>query len=378
MHVAARGVDAPLRPSIASMKQSEVGRAALVGDGGSVMLHARAYLRVWMVLALVLGMLAMPGAPAVAAGEAAYWTLRSDAVNVVRDGVAYKMRISAEEQVAESEQFLQVFVELWRTKDPAGPAMGTQTLRYVFWINGDSFTHSSDLARARLLTGARLGSFGTLDVTFEATGDRRDSCGDQIKTRAGTLSGTVVFDTQTELFSRINKVGREATVSVDRRNFDDFQFDRCPGDTTTCIRPQEVIEGEKRGATFSARELDDASYATVEVNAPARTLKKDGATIGMLTRTVQARLPDENFSLGSDMARGRVEAADGTFLSGIARYERGTSGFDAVLCEGRRNQRTITGSLTSVLQPNFLTGSDEFFAATSTASATAYWQSDPQ
>jgi hypothetical protein len=338
------------------------------------MLHARAYRRVSMVLAMVLGMLAMPGAPAMAAGEAAYWTLRSDAINVVRDGVAYKMRISAEEQVAESEQFLQVFVELWRTKDPAGPAMGTQTLRYVFWINGDAFSHRDDLTRARLLTGARLGNFGRLDVTFAGTGDQQGSCGDQIKTRAGTLSGTVAFDTQTELFGTINKVGREATLSVDRRNFDDFQFDRCPGDATTCIRPQEVIEGEKGGATLSASELDDASYATVEVNAPARTLKKDGATIGMLTRTVKARLPDENFSLASDMARGRVEAANGTFLRGTARYERGTSGFDAVLCEGRRSQRTITGSLTRVLQPNFLTGGDDFFNSTSTASATAYWR----
>lgn len=328
-----------------------------------------------LVMAGMLAVLLLPGAPAAAAADLEYWTLRSDPVTVVRDGVRYKMRITAGEQILTGYDHVTLIeVLLWRTKDPSGPALGTQSDLTYFYVNGDTLTHRDDLTRARLLTGARLGDFGKLDLTFTSSSDRRSTCGDQIKSRTGTLSGTVAFRTQTTAFGQITNVPDTAKLSVDRRDFADWELDHCPGDGPQCSEPKRMMNAESSGGRLDVTEADGAAFAAVTAVRPFQRLKDDGEDIGTRMRTVESRVPAENFSVAADLSGARLEGEPGTFLRGVTRFAQSGSVLETPQTCGGIDYllRTRQGTVTSSLRPDFLTGTDRLFDSADQASAARF------
>ena len=262
---------------------------------------------------LIVGL--MPAAPAAAAGESDYWSLMSNTVDVVRGGTTYKMTLFASGFGAEGADFS---IQLSKTLNPSGLRKSTQSHYFTWPLDDDGvFVHNdlTSLASAKVDTNSDMNPFGTALVRFAKTSGVTNTCksGGKILRATGTLSGTMAFKTGTDRFGKIDEMPSKATLVRDDGNCVDGG-----GGFTYCPRNVGFF-GDRATDGFSIGATRTPGSDVVSVSAAYnKTMSGDGSRYS----SIYATLPEDQFSIASDLSEGTVAGMKQTYLSGRANFEK--------------------------------------------------------
>jgi hypothetical protein len=273
------------------------------------MKSARFWARSVLVAAGVVALM-VPAVP-VAAAEAS-WSLTTNPITIRRDGKAYQMSIS----VFESEGSESLSVRLWQERDPSGVTRSTQSHTFSFQTT-DKFDHAATLATAGVTTNRALGEYGSVNVDFAKNAATQTSCNGHLKTRTGTLSGSVSIKTGTSLFGTItNRPGR-ATLSFSDGDCGlggsdgGGQIESCPssGKNASGFRSDPSM-------ILYASRANGANFSNVGV-VWSEPLSVDGSS---LIHSIDARVAAAKVNIADNLGSGSVSGASGTWLSGTATF----------------------------------------------------------
>lgn len=272
---------------------------------------ARRFLPAVLTSLLLFGLL--PAAPAAAATIT--WSLHSKPVSVTaKDGNTYLMTMSAYEYGGEGDS---VSISLSRTKNPdgTGPLKATQTVDYNFNITGNRFTHGDNsLQNAAVDTAGEMGVYGTMDLKFNDDGSLVKRCNGHIRQRAGVISGTMSFKTNTNLFGTITKRPARATMTWSDGG-------EC-GTTTTvpCGSSYRSVNAGRfasKPLSISGSKVEGAKTANASAFASNGLLNKEGTML----RYIYATLPASNLTVPNGLGSASLQGAKGTWLSGTMNYK---------------------------------------------------------
>lgn len=261
-----------------------------------------------VLLAVAAFGLLLPAAPAGAQNLNESWSLDTHASGFMHDGVRYRLAVSAYE--SENSEFVQVTIS--KRKNPKGVRWAEQSHTYSFSELSDVFSHADNLSSAKILTGGQLGDYGKISLTFAKNGEAERSCDGHVRTRPGTLEGTLELRTGGNRFGVIREVPVKAALTYsDGQCGDEQSSNPCP----------------PAGFGLSAFTGDSDAFMFAE-----KSKGDDHATIGMfwgekldeptqnLHHNVFAQVPASNVDIDDNLGSATVRGAPKTWLSGESTF----------------------------------------------------------
>lgn len=262
-----------------------------------------------LVLAAVVAALVLPAAPAPAQEMPETWSLNTTPLTFKRGGVKYQLSVAANE----SYQGESVSVTISRTVDPAGVRLASQSHTYTFSLLDGVFDHANNLATASISTGNKLGKWGKLNLSFRQNAATKRACNGELKTRTGTISGSLELKTGTNRFATITNRPSRATLQTGSEGC------TIPA-TNPCPAPSRGVGGfnEQRRTGFSAHRVNGATSASVSFFW-MDMLSDDGSRT--LSHYSWARVPGKKVNVASNLGTATVRGAKGTWISGEATFK---------------------------------------------------------
>lgn len=263
------------------------------------------------MVAAIAAALLLPAAPAPAQEDDTSWSLSTKPLTFKAGGVAYQLSVSAVESPG-SFGGESVHVTISRTSDPTGVRFATQAHTYSFRSLQGVFDHTDNLSTASIVTGTQLGKWGKLKLNFRQNAAVDRSCGGDVMSRAGTISGSLELKTGTKRFGTINNRPSKALLTSSNVN------STCGNFSDACPLSGSGLSGwsaRRRGGmhAFKANGAKTAAisfYWTDELDSPARTLSHYSL----------ATVPAKNVTVAKNLGTATVRGAKRTFLSGESTF----------------------------------------------------------
>jgi hypothetical protein len=311
-----------------------------------------------LVVAVVVAAFAVPAAP-VAAQEvaAASWSMSTNPITIKRGGQAYQMRIHAFE-MGNTES---VSVSLSQTRDPSGVTKATQSHTYTFSLSGDRFTHASTLAKAKLATAKQMGQYGALSLSFAKNAATNSTCKGHVKTRTGTLSGTVSLKTGTKLFGTITNRPGKAILTYHNGKCTSGQY-ASPGTGGPCptvgMSASAFRHDPEPMLSMFASKAKGAKVASLNLfsSGPMKVSN------GYLSRSIIATVPAAKVTIADNLSSAKVSGVSVPWLSGAGNFTSSGQTFPGspTACGKGKEYVTSTrmGEWKGTLKANFFIGAD--------------------
>jgi hypothetical protein len=277
-------------------------------------LSRRRALRRVLVLGTVLAGMLLPAAPAQAAEPS--WTLTTSPGTVTRNNQKYLMTV----QVHEQSGVESLTLTLRKVSDPAGVKRSVQSHTFGFSLS-NKFAHtSSTLKTAKLATGTALGKYGSMTLNFAQNAALRTSCGGRIKTRTGTISGSMGFKTNVSNFGTITNRPTRGTLVYDNGKCAATNGEGGGGGVNACPSPDSMLSGSRDGGAPMTLVASKRSPSATSASVFAAWMQNLPVANGWLSHTIAATLPGANVTIPNNLSSGKVVGASGTWLSGTANY----------------------------------------------------------
>lgn len=303
-------------------------------------------------LLIVLALVALPLVPAHAGDATFSWNTRP--VTFTKDGVKYKMVMA----VFESANSAFLSVVIFKQRDPAGVVRNQQQHQWSFSIDPDSVDFNRrNLSRASINTGSQLGDFGMIDLDFSQNADLVRSCRGNVKRRAGRVTGTFNFDTNTDFGTVTKRPARADLLFSTGAN--------CGGGGggggNTCPKQSRSVNGVRVTPVFDSL----GAFHQNGANSSSISLSRSESIsdpAGSVSHLIIATVPAGNVSVANNLGSATVEGAGGTDFSGTAEF---TATGDVVSgpptnCKGGKEffSQSRPGTLSGDLMADFFIGDD--------------------
>jgi hypothetical protein len=309
----------------------------------------------WMGVLIALALVALPMVPAQAGVKTFSWNTRP--VKFMKDGTAYFMTMAVTESGGPSPS-ASIGVNISKSRNPSGVRRSTQFHSWSFSIDPASVDFNpNNLSTASVDTGTQLGDFGSIDLNFSQTAPLQRSCRGHIKTRAGRVTGTFNFDTQTDFGSVTKRPARGSLFHHDGAN--------CGGGGggggNRCPAQSRSTSGSRFSPDFmslNASRRNGASSASVSVS----TFESFADPSGSAFHSISATVPGGNVVVANNLGSATVTGAGGTWISGTAEFTATggrTSGAPTNCRDGKEWLiQSRPGTTTGDLVGDFFIGSD--------------------
>lgn len=293
------------------------------------------------VLAMLLGTLVVPAAPAAADPSDDYWSLSASPVAFKAGGQTYRMSMWASEYgVSEN-----LSISISHTRDPKGVARSTQTVSWDFPLsyakNRFKHTDAVKLTSASLDTGNDMGIYGRVQLKFAQDGKLRKRCDGHERSRAGTLSSTVTFKTQTGKLETVKAKPVRAVL-----NFSDGEGGlSCWGGGGSNACPpvsRSLSAGRFSNKRWNFDAIKSADGKRVDLWATKDSEKlKNGE--GDRYYSMSAVLPGKRMGVNDKVGAGFIKGVKGLPISGSASYTAdSTDSSDWRNCGGDKKTRSLS------------------------------------
>lgn len=311
----------------------------------------------FLLLALVIGALAVPATPAAAqtasdSGE--FWSLSTHSVPVKRGGQTYQLSLHASEH--QGEEYLTI--SLGQRRDPKGVTVASRTVAYTFELSGDRFTQAGNLSKAKVGSAKTMGSYGSVALEFAKNAATKSSCKGHTKSRTGRLKGSLTLKTGTKLFGTIKNVPTKGTL---------YYSDGKCGHTETAPCPP----GGSNVSAYSYEENTAVSAGFNKVNGAksvnvfAYRSEPGKIKSAFIASYLDAKVPSTKVSIAKDLGSATVKGVKGTWLTGTGEFTAVGDPFDTPATDCGRNKKYVTtlrpGEWQGNLAIDFLLGDDPAF-----------------
>ena len=292
-------------------------------------------LRRVLLVSGVVGVLVLPAAPAGAAPDARYakrvqrvqamgvdgfWSLQSAATTFKKDGVKYRLRLSASESVVGGiVSGTSYTASVSRTRDPKGVTRSTQSHTWFFSSQRDGFTANGKLTSASANSGTDLAPYGKVAVKFTGTSALDKACNGGVKSRKGDLTGSLVLKTGTGSLGTIKALPSRATLTFISRDAD------CGGGggPLPCPSNSKAAYGDRYSkaplSVWASRRAGSDAASVSASSWEELTLEKT-TVFGSLSRSVFAVVAAKKVVVADNLSTATIGGAMGTWLSGTANF----------------------------------------------------------